>query len=143
MKNKACIIAVSHEERNCIKCGPAHNFVFTHKSSCGYQVSYPQSFQKPPFDTYLVASPVPGRNRLRLLDCKTVLQCCARDVGRAGFRGAVVGAIFFLQRAVFFVVLTLEPVMARSRAKRSVVGFTLTSLYTSIVIVVNADNFCG
>lgn len=64
-------------------------------------MSYPQSSQKPPLDTYLVASPVPGRNRLRLLDCKTVLQCCARDVGRAGFRGAVVGAIF-LQRAVFF-----------------------------------------
>ncbi|MEG1050654.1 MAG: hypothetical protein RSF79_01235, partial [Janthinobacterium sp.] len=50
-QNKGCIIAVSREEQNCIKCGPVQKFVFTHKSSCGYQVTYPQSFQIPLFST--------------------------------------------------------------------------------------------
>jgi hypothetical protein len=37
-------------------------FVFTHKSSCGYQVTYPQSSEIPPFfNIEALAGPVPGQ----------------------------------------------------------------------------------
>ncbi|WP_146009834.1 hypothetical protein [Janthinobacterium sp. ROICE36] len=90
-------------------------------------MTYPQSMQN--FPLFYVEQPVwpePDQGPLTFPFCTTVWQCCVRDASRAGFRGSVVGAIFFVSSlsVFFFEVRFANLPEGEGRAKRASLGLS-------------------